>query len=66
MKHAHSFTSFLALVSLVAGSPFQQLNTRGLRLPLERKNNQVDVESLHTHLAQVSAFVHSFTSSLRV
>lgn len=55
MKHTHSFTSLLALVSLVAGSPFQQLNTRGLRLPLERKNNQINVESLQTHLAQVSA-----------
>ncbi|KAG1843133.1 aspartic peptidase domain-containing protein [Suillus subalutaceus] len=35
MKLAHSFTSLLALVSLVAGSPVQQLNTHALRLPLE-------------------------------
>lgn len=52
MKLAHSFT-FLALVSLVTGSPIQQLNT--LRLPLERRNNQVDVKGLQAHLAQVSA-----------
>jgi cathepsin D len=55
MKLAHSFISLLALVSLVAGSPVQQLNTDTLRLPLERRNNQVDVKSLQAHLAQVSA-----------
>lgn len=55
MKLTHSFTSLLALVSLVAGSPIQQLNTHSLRLPLERRNNQVDIKSLQAHLAQVSA-----------
>ncbi|KAG1747422.1 aspartic peptidase domain-containing protein [Suillus lakei] len=55
MKLAHTFTSLLALVSLVAGSPTQQLNTHALRLPLERRNNQVNVESLQAHLTQVSA-----------
>lgn len=55
MKLSHSFTSLLALVSLVAGSPVQQLSTQTLRLPLERRNNRVDVESLQAHLAQVSA-----------
>ncbi|KAG1730838.1 aspartic peptidase domain-containing protein [Suillus paluster] len=55
MKLAHTFTSLLALVSLVASSPTQQLNTHALRLPLERRNNQITVESLRAHLAQVSA-----------
>lgn len=55
MKLAPTFTSLLALVSLVAGSLTQQLNTRTIRLPLERRANQVNAESLLAHLAQVSA-----------
>lgn len=55
MKLAHSFTYLLALLSLVAGSPIQQLNTHALRLPLERRNNQVSVKSLQAHLKQVAA-----------
>ncbi|KAG1819974.1 aspartic peptidase domain-containing protein [Suillus variegatus] len=55
MKLAHSFTYLLALLSLVAGSPIQQLNTHALRLPLERRNNQVSVKSLQAHLKQVTA-----------
>ncbi|KAG0706899.1 aspartic peptidase domain-containing protein [Suillus ampliporus] len=54
MKLAHTFTSLLALVSLVAGSPTQQVNSHAIRLPLERRNNQVTVKSLQVHLAQVS------------
>lgn len=66
MKLAHSFTYLLALLSLVAGSPIQQLNTHALRLPLERRNNQVSVKSLQAHLKQVTAYaMHSFTCCLR-
>ncbi|OJA10872.1 hypothetical protein AZE42_06015 [Rhizopogon vesiculosus] len=61
MKLAHTFSSLLALVSLVVGSPSLQpkdLSTRALRLPLERRNNQVSVEGLRMQLEQVSAKYH--------
>lgn len=63
LKLVHIFFTFLApLVSLVTGSPTSQPNDlnaqalrNGLRLPLERRDNQVNLESLRAHLAQVSA-----------
>ncbi|OJA10876.1 hypothetical protein AZE42_06013 [Rhizopogon vesiculosus] len=61
MKPAHTFSSLLALVSLVVGLPGLQpkdLNTRALRLPLERRNNQVSMEGLRMQLEQVPAKYH--------
>jgi len=58
MKPAHTFSSLLALVSLVVGSPSpvpKDLNARALRLPLERRNNQISMEGLRMQLEQVPA-----------
>ncbi|KAG1744443.1 hypothetical protein EDB19DRAFT_1906680 [Suillus lakei] len=51
MKLAYTLTSFLDLVSLVTDSP---ASGQGLRLPLERRNNTVSMESLPAHLPKVS------------